>query len=48
MCTTHMAGTLGDQKRMLDPLNLGLQIAVNHNVVAATETRFLVKETLNY
>ena len=34
LCATHMAGSLGGQKRALDPLELELQMVVSSQVGA--------------
>lgn len=48
MLTTKVPGTHGGQKRLSDSLELGLQIAVSHNVHAETQTWVLCKSSEYY
>lgn len=43
MCTTCMPDALGDQKRVLDPMELELLMVVNHPVGAENRTQVLFK-----
>ena len=45
VCVLRVCSVQGSQKRMLDPLELGLQVAVNHQVGAGKQTWFLCKSS---
>lgn len=43
LCTMYVFGVQGDQKKVLNPVELDLQVVVSHHVGSGTQTWVLCK-----